>query len=738
MRFRHSTTQTARTLRSAARTALVLAFLLLPAACTIPDHSRNNTSMPSAVRRPAPAYPAVERGTVVDEYHGTRVADPYRALEQADAPATRRFVEQQNALAQPWLEALPQRPWIRARLAALWNYERVSVPVKKGGRYFYLRNDGNQNQSALYVADSAGAAARVLVDPNTERSDATIAIARFEPSPDGSIVAYALADGGTDWEIWHFRRTADGTELPDVLRFTKFWEFSWTRDGSGVYYSRYARKAGAPADARGDDLAQPAVYLHRLGEPQDADELAYAVEGSRTRAPSARVTEDGRYLIVTLFDGYQKNGIDIVDLARAGARPRPLFDAWDALYNVIGNAGTTLFVQTTQGAPNGRIIAVDAADPAPARWREVVPESSTALAESSLVGGRLIANYVQDAHGLAKLFDTGGRALGAVPLPGLGTIAGFPGNADDAETFFSYSDALTPTRILRYDAARNTSVAFRTPHLAADTSRYVTEQVFYTSRDGTRAPLFITHRRDLLRNGDAPTMLYGYGGFNISMTPAFRPAVLTWLEMGGVYAEAVLRGGGEYGDSWHSAGTKTRKQNVFDDFIAAGEYLVRERYTRPARLAISGRSNGGLLVAATLLQRPDLFGAALPGVGVLDMLRYQTASANARQWSSDYGLADNEDEFRALLAYSPVHNVKTGTCYPPTLVTTADRDDRVVPWHSYKFATALQAAQGCANPVLIRIETRAGHGAGKPVWMQIDDYADQWAFVAQALGMRIP
>ncbi len=419
-------------------------------------------------------------------------------------------------------------------------------------------------------------------------------------------------------------------------------------------------------------------------------------------------------------------------------KPQRLFSDWDALYTVLGNVGDTFFIQTTQAAPRGRVIAVEARRPARRHWREVVPQDAAALASASLVGGWLVAHYVRDAHSVVRLFGTDGGAAGEVPLPGLGTVAGFAGKADDPETFYSYTDHLDPPRVLRFDVTSRRSEVFRAPRLAADTSRYVTRQVFCASRDGTRVPMFITHRRDFVPDGNAPTLLYGYGGFSISLTPAFRPAVLAWLEMGGIYAEANLRGGAEYGEAWHQAGTLERKQNVFDDFIAAAEYLVAQRYTTPARLAISGRSNGGLLVGAVLVQRPELFGAALPAVGVLDMLRYHTASANARQWSSDYGLSEEAAQFRALRAYSPVHNVRDGACYPPTLVTTADRDDRVVPWHSYKFAAALQHAQSCANPVLIRIETRAGHGAGKPVWMQIDDYADQWAFAARALGIALP
>ena len=680
-------------------------------------------------------YPTVARGTQVDSYHGTEVADPYRSLEDVRAAATQRFVREQNALAQPLLEALPQRAWLRARLTEIWNHERTGVPRVKSGRRFFTRNDGRQNQSVLYVQEE-GAAPRVLFDPNAASRDATVALARYEPSPDGKVLAYSLSDGGTDWEIWKFRRVVDGVDLVDELRFSKFWEVSWAPDGAGVYYSRYPAKADDPT--HGDDLAQPAVYFHRLGESQDKDRLIYAVRGSKTRTPSAAVSDDGRWLFVTLSDGYETNGIDVVDLRDPTSAPRTLFGAWDALYTIRGSEGETLYVQTTQAAPRGRVIAVDLRDPSPRAWRELVPQRDYTLEDAHFVGGKILTRYVRDAHGIAQVFDRDGRFLADVPVPGLGTLTGFGGDAKDFETFFSFTDYVTPGRVYRLDLRSLAVEPFATPKLAADVSPYVTEQVFATSRDGTRVPLFVTHRRDLVKNGTAPTLLYGYGGFNISTTPSFRPAVLVWLELGGVYVEANLRGGGEYGEAWHRAGTKLQKQNVFDDFIAAAEYLIAERYTQPSKLAISGRSNGGLLVGATLLQRPDMFGAALPAVGVLDMLRYHTASANARQWSSDYGLAENAEEFAALRAYSPVHNVVTGRCYPATLITTADRDDRVVPWHSYKFAAALQHAQGCEKPVLIRVETRAGHGAGKPLWMQIDDFADQYAFVAQALGVDVP
>jgi prolyl oligopeptidase len=690
--------------------------------------SAASVAAPSAL-----VYPATDRGDVVDAYHGTTVADPYRWLENLDSPATQAWVQTENKLSQPQLEAIPHREWVKRRLTRLWNYERFGVPVKKGARYFFLRNDGTQNQSVLHVSDSLESNGKALFDPNTVRSDATVALSAFTPGPKGELVAYALSDGGTDWQLWKFRRAADQTDLPDELRHTKFWGVAWAHDGSGVYYSRYP----ALPNGRGDDAGRPDLYFHKLGEPQDKDRLVYKVTNHPTRVPSALVTDDGRYLIITLNEGTDANDVDILDLRRANARPRRVFSKWDALYTFIGSRGNDLFFQTTKDAPLGRIIAVDASNPQSPQ-RTVVPESDLALEAWSYVGGRLILSYVKDAHSLVRLYERDGRLVGEVKLPSLGHVAGFTGDGDDRESFFSYTDYLAPGSVFRYDPAANASAPWRVPSIPASTEEFMTEQVFYESKDGTRVPMFITRRRDMQKDGNQPVLLYGYGGFNISVTPLFRPAVLAWLEMGGVYAEANLRGGGEYGEAWHQAGMRTRKQNVFDDFIAAAEFLIREKYTQPSKLAIYGRSNGGLLVGAAMTQRPELFGAALPAVGVLDMLRYHTASANARQWASDYGLSENAEDFRAQFAYSPVHNVKVGTCYPPTLVTTADHDDRVVPWHSFKFAAALQTAQACANPILIRVETRAGHGAGKPVWMQIEDFADQWAFLAKALQMPVP
>lgn len=682
------------------------------------------------------AYPPAPRGTDVDDYYGDTVPDPYRGLEDLSSPRTRQWIEAQNSLARPYLESTPVHPWLVQRLKQLWNYERYGVPVAEGGRYFWLRNDGLQDQSVLYVADGLEGTPRVLLDPNTLRQDGTIALTDFEVSPDGTLIAYALSDGGTDWKTWRVRDVATAADRPDLLQHTKFTDVSWDRDSSGFYYSRY------PTDAagRGDAGKQVSIYYHRLGEAQSADRLVYAVTDHPTRNPYGTLSEDGRFLIIDLFDGYATNGIYYIDLtaSQKDRRVVRLLDEWNGLNKFLGSRGEELFFQTTAGAPNGRIVAIDTRHSQPERWREVVPEAPEVIEDARFIGGHFIASYLRDAHAQVRIFDASGHPRYDIPLPGLGKVDGFTGHAADTETFFSYTDYLTPAAIYRYDVASNRLELFRRPRLAADTSRYVTEQVFYSSRDGTRVPMFLTHGRGFARDGSAPLLLYGYGGFNNPQTPTFSAAVLAWLEMGGVYAVANLRGGSEYGEAWHEAGTRLRKQNVFDDYVAAARWLIEQRYTAPGRIAAHGRSNGGLLVGAAITQHPDLFAAALPVVGVLDMLRYHTASANARQWSSDYGLSENEAEYRALRAYSPYHNVREGVCYPPTLLTTADHDDRVVPWHSYKFAAALQSAQACEHPVLIRVETRAGHGAGKPVWMQIEDVANQWAFLARHLHMDVP
>jgi prolyl oligopeptidase len=677
-------------------------------------------------------YPEVARGDHVDEYHGTRVADPYRWLEALDSPETAAFVEAQNTVSRPYLDALPGRERIKTLLTGLWNYERYGLPVKEGGRYFYTRNDGLQNQSVIYVANALDAEPRELLDPNTLSADGTVALAGWRVSPDGKLLAYATSDGGTDWKTWRFRDVQSGRDLDEEIRHVKFTEVSWLPGSDGFYYSRYP----LDADGRADDSKQAEVYLHRMGTAQDEDRHVYAITHHPRYVPYATVTEDGRFLIIDVFGSYSANAIYYFDLHNKQAEPVRLFDDWQARYEFLGNRGTELMFSSTRAAPNARVIAVDVGAGKP-KLREIVPEAAEVLTGASYVGGRIFAQYLQDARSRVRMFALDGSALGEVRLPGAGAAGGFGGHPHSTETFFSYADFLTPAVVYRFEIEPARAQVFRQPKITVDTSRYITEQVFYASRDGTRVPMFITRRPDAPMDGSNPVRLDGYGGFNAAQTPRYSPQVIAWLELGGIYASANLRGGSEYGEAWHEAGTRLRKQNVFDDFIAAAEWLIEKKYTSSSRLAVSGASNGGLLVAAVINQRPELFGAALPDVGVLDMLRYHTASANAYQWSSEYGLSEVAGEFAALYAYSPYHNTRPGACYPPTLITTADHDDRVVPWHSYKFGAALQHAQGCDNPVLLTVETRAGHGAGKPTWKQIEEVVDSYAFLGWHLGMAL-
>jgi prolyl oligopeptidase len=679
------------------------------------------------------SYPDTARVDVSDDYHGTVVPDPYRWMEDLDSAAVDAWVASQNAIAQPYLESLPERESIIQRLEQLWNYERYSVPERVANRYFFERNDGLQDQDVLFVADSLDAEPRIVIDPNGFSDDATVALAGYSISHDGRLIAYSVSDGGTDWKTWRIRDVDTGEELDETLTGTKFTDVAWDVDSGGFYYSRYP----VAADGKADGQQQVSVYHHRLGTPQSEDRFVYRVPDSGTRNAYADVTRDGRYLILNVSEGYEANGVYYQRLGEDGPEGEVmrLFDAWDALYSVVDTVGDRFYVYTTNGAPRGRVIAVDVGNPQPERWAEVVPQSDATLESVSVVGEQFFARYLKDVRSVVYRYDRQGEFVGELALPGYGTAYGFTGKPDQYETFYGFSSYTSPPQVLRFDIEEERSTVFRRADIDIQSNAFETTQVFYNSKDGTLVPMSITHRKGLELNGRHPTLLYGYGGFNISLTPSYSTTRMVWLEMGGVLAIPNLRGGGEYGDAWHEAGTRLAKQNVFDDFIAAGEYLIDKGYTSTAHLAIQGRSNGGLLVGAVLTQRPDLFGAALPGVGVLDMLRYHTASANAAGWSSDFGLSSDPREFAAQYAYSPVHNVAPGVCYPPTLITTADRDDRVVPWHSYKFAAALQHAQSCSEPVLIRVETRAGHGAGKPTWMVIEDYADQWAFLARHLGM---
>jgi prolyl oligopeptidase len=678
-------------------------------------------------------YPEARRSEHVDVYHGVEVPDPYRWLEKSDTEATQAWIAAQNALTFDALDRIEARKAIRARLTTLWDYERWGVPAKRGQRYVVSRNDGLQNQSVIYTMPSLDGSLEVLIDPNALSEDGTVALAGTVFSHDGQRVAYGVSDAGSDWEVWKVRDVASGQDLDDELRWIKFNRPTWTRDGKGFYYSRYEppQKGKALADVN----EKQTLYYHRIGQPQSSDEIVYARPEHPKWGFSGHVTDDGRYLVITVKIGTEpKTSIFYQDLRSSKRETVELLPDFTARWRFLDNAGTKFWFFTDEDAPRGKIVEIDVRRPA--TRRVLVPESEDTLRNVSVVGNRFIAEYLHDAASRVRVFRLDGKHERDVELPGLGTVSGLRGKRSDAETFYAYTSFATPPTIYRYDVAKGTSTVFRQPQVGFDPADFETRQVFYESADGTRVPMFISHRKGLERDGANPTYLYGYGGFNIPLTPSFSVADLVWMEMGGVHAVANLRGGGEYGEHWHAAGTKLAKQNVFDDFIAAAEYLVAQKWTRPSRLAIGGRSNGGLLVGAAITQRPDLFGAALPGVGVLDMLRFNKFTIGWA-WESDYGSPQNPEEFAALLAYSPYHNVREGTAYPATLIHTADHDDRVVPAHSYKFAAALQHAQTGDRPVLIRIDTRAGHGAGKPTSKRIEEWVDLWGFLVDNLGMDV-
>jgi prolyl oligopeptidase len=683
-------------------------------------------------------YPETERVDVVEDYHGTPVADPYRWLEDTDAAATAERVAAQNAVTFDYLHGLPERESLRQRLEALYDYERYSMPWKEGGRYFYSHNTGLQNQSVLYVTDRPEARGRVLLDPNALSEDGTVALTSLAVSPDARYLGYGLATAGSDWQEFRVRDVATGRDLADHIRWVKFSGMSWTRDGRGFFYSRYPQPAedgGRLLEANRNMM----LFYHRLGTDPSEDRLILDFPDEPEWFVNANVTDDGRYAVISIGrstdDENQLYVIDLGDPAApdVGAVPVRVVENFDWSYNVIGNDGPVLYAVTNREAPNRRIIAIDMRDPAPTRWRELVPEREHVLQYALLAGDEIVVGYLEDAKTVVRFFGRDGTPTGELDPPGVGSI-GVGGDDGDPELYYSFTSFTYPTTIYRFDLRTRESTVFREPALTFDPSDYQTRQVFYTSRDGTRVPMFVTHRRGLELDGENPTMLYAYGGFNISLTPGFSSSNIAFLERGGVYAQANLRGGGEYGAAWHEAGTRERKQNVFDDFIAAAEYLIDEGYTSPRRLAISGRSNGGLLVGAALNQRPDLFAVALPAVGVMDMLRFHKFTIGWA-WTGDYGSSDTREGFEYLYAYSPLHNIRTGVCYPATLVTTADHDDRVVPGHSFKYAATLQRAQGCDRPTLIRIETRAGHGAGKPTAKIIEEQADRWAFTLYNLGV---
>jgi prolyl oligopeptidase len=679
-------------------------------------------------------YPEAARGDHVDQYHGVAVPDPYRWMEEIDSPQTRTWVQAQGKISSTYLAALPHRNDIARRLKEIWNFERWSAPEKYGSNWFYTHNDGLQNQAVLFVTSNPADKGRVLLDPNALSADGTVSLRDMAVSDDGRLLAYALSDGGSDWQIWHVRDVATGADLPDTLRWSKAGGGSWLKDGSGFYYTVY--DAPRTADALKATNQYQKLYLHKLGTAQAQDVLTYTRRDDPDWFVGGVVSDDGHYLIIQANHGDEvQNTLLVQDLTVKSAPLTTVIAKPTAVYNCIGNIGSTLYVLTDDGAPRYRLIAIDLAHPDRQHWRTVVPEGRNTLDAASLVGGQLIAQYLQDAHSAVLRYAPEGKLLGSVELPGLGTAQGFAGHLKDEDTYYSYSSFTTPTSIQRLDLKSGASSVWRAPQLTGfKTSDYETVQVFYSSADGTRVPMFITARRGIPRDGTAPTILYGYGGFNISILPSFSPAIATWIERGGVYAVANLRGGGEYGRAWHEAGMKTHKQHVFDDCIAAAEYLIAQKWTNPQRLALRGASNGGLLVAAVEEQRPDLFAAAIPQVGVLDMLRFRDFTVG-KGWESDYGSVDDAQEFKALLAYSPYQNVKANVDYPATLIITGDHDDRVFPAHSFKFAAAMQHAHPDGKPILIRIETRAGHGQGKPTTIQIDEVADVYAFILHAMGV---
>ena len=681
-------------------------------------------------------YPETKRGDLVETLHGTPVADPYRWLEDdvRKNPEVRNWVDAQSKLTADYLKAIPQRETIQKKLTELWNYEKIGVPAKHGDRYYFFKNDGLQNQSVFYSQETLDGPAKVLMDPNTWSKDGTVALGSISFSDDGKLVAYATSEAGSDWTTWRVKDSATGKNLDDELKWVKFSGLAWTKDGKGFFYSRFDEPK-KDAQFQSLNLNQKLMF-HKLGTTQAEDVVVYQRSDQPTWSFYGNITDDGKWLVFTARTGTDaRNRLYVKDLSKPLTdAPVEVVDNFDNEYTLVEGMGTVLYFKTDLKAPNGRVIAIDMANPGRDNWKEIIPEAKEALRDVGLVGGHLIASYLKDAKTQVKLFDPAGKFVREVVFPGIGTATGFDGKPSETETFYSFSGYATPPTIYRYDVKTGETKLLRQAKVKFDPSLYETKQVFYPSRDGTKIPMFITAKKGIKLDGNNPTLLYGYGGFNIPMTPAFSIPIATWIDMGGVYAVANLRGGGEYGKDWHKAGTKERKQNVFDDFITAAEYLIAEKYTSTPKLAIRGGSNGGLLVGACMAQRPDLYGACLPHVGVMDMLRFHKFTAG-RYWVDDYGSPDKAEEFASLVKYSPYHNLKPGTKYPPTMVITADTDDRVVPGHSFKFAAQLQYCHKGDAPVLARIETRAGHGAGKPTAKLIEEVADEYAFLWKVLKM---
>ena len=711
---------------------------LLALANAVPPMATVGGAQVARLRAGTLAYPQARRADTVDDYQGVKVPAPYEWMEDINSPEVTRWVEDENKLTFSYLDQIPERSWMQSRLKQLWNYEKVSTPYRIGGKLFFTKNTGLQNQAEVYVQGPKDAAPTLVMDPNALSPDGSVALLSWVPSTTAHYFTYGLSQGGSDWEELHVRDLASGKDLSDDIKWVKFSTAAWTNDDKGFFYSRYP----APADGKAiaTEIKDQTLYYHVLGTPQSADKLIYARPDLPDWIVAGTVSEDGRYLYIVLTNGNDaQNELYYADLGDArhpdvSAAIKPLFTGNDAQYQPLDNVGDVLFLQTSHGAPNRKVVSFKLTDPAPEHWKTVVPESKNSLESSFLVGGEVAAAYLVDAKSQVDLYSTDGQRKGQLQLPDLGTVGGFSGRNDTPELYYSFTSYLYPTSVFRLDMKDGGTSTFFKPKVPFDASPYETRQVFYTSKDGTRVPMFIVGKKGLKLDGSHPTLLYAYGGFDISITPSFSPVLPVWLELGGVYAVPNLRGGGEYGEAWHSAGMFGKKQNVFDDYAWAAKYLVDQRYTTVPKLGISGYSNGGLLVGASITENPQLFGAAYGGAGVMDMLRYEKFSGGSL-WASEYGSASDPKAFQWLRAYSPVQNVKPGTCYPPTLLTTADHDDRVVPSHTYKFTAALQADQGCDNPVLVRIETKTSHNY-MPTDKRIAQLADVWAFLAYNLGIK--
>jgi len=701
------------------------AFLMLGSIATV------------AVAQPL-EYPKAEKGDVVDDYFGTKVPDPYRWLEDTDSPETVAWVKAENILTAAYMEKLPDRAPFRKELKKLLNYPRYTVPDYEGHRYLYRKNDGLQNQSVIYTLNKLSDEPKVLLDPNQLSSDGTVAVTSTTVSKDGRLMAYEVAASGSDWNQIRVRDIDAEKDLPDVVNWIKFSDPSWTKDSKGFFYSRFPEPKPSENQTFAK-LAYQKLYYHLLGDPVEKDRLIHERPDDPDLAIGGVVSHDGRYLLMVVNKGTDvRNLLYFKDLGdpmapKIDAPFQPIVDKVEAEFKVAGSIGNRLYVVTDLNAARYKVVEIDLTNPSRDHWKEIVPESKDLLEDATLVGGKLVVKYLVDAKNQLFVFDLDGKRESEIGLPALGTVGALSGDPDRPELFYSFTSFLYPSAIYRYDVSTGQNTVFQKPNVDFDPDRYETKQIFYASKDGTKVPMFIVDKKGLKLDGNNPVYLTGYGGFNISITPVFRPSCASWIEKGGVFALPNLRGGGEYGREWHEAGTKERKQNVFDDFIAAAQALIDAKYTNAKKIAIVGGSNGGLLVGAALTQRPDLFGAAVAEVGVLDMLRFQKFTVGSA-WKSDWGSSDTADGFQYLIKYSPLQNIKEGTCYPPTLATTGDHDDRVVPGHSFKFAATLQAAQGCSNPVLIRIETKAGHGSGEPISKVIEEQSDILAFMWNAVG----